>query len=36
MDDEVYTIDDAVHELMEIINLIELERQGIMSDIGYS
>lgn len=33
MDDEVYTIEDAVQELIEIINLIEMERQGIMSDI---
>ncbi|MFA1822765.1 hypothetical protein ACDX78_21880 [Virgibacillus oceani] len=34
MEDEVYTVDDAAHELMEIISLIEMERQGIISDIG--
>lgn len=34
MEDEVYTVEDAAHELMEIISLIEMERQGIISDIG--
>lgn len=33
MEDEVYTVDDAVDEILELINVIELERQGIMSDI---
>lgn len=36
MDDEVYTVDEAVHELIEIINLIEMERQVIMSDMKFS
>lgn len=34
MEDELYTVDDAVQELMDIIQLIEMERRGIMSDIG--
>ena len=36
MDDEVYTVDEAVHELIEIINLVEMERQVIMTDIKFS
>lgn len=34
IEDEVYTVDDAVDEILELIHLIELERQGIMSDMG--
>lgn len=34
MEDDVYTVNDAVGELMEVIDLIEMERQGIESDIG--
>lgn len=35
MEDEVYTVDDAVEALIEVINLIEVEREGIMSDIRF-
>lgn len=33
MEDDVYTVDDAVGELTKIIDLIEMERQGIVSDM---
>lgn len=33
MEDEVYTAGDAVEEIEEIINIIEMERQGIMHEI---
>ena len=33
MEDDVYTVDDAVGELIEIIDLIEMERKGIVSDM---
>lgn len=36
MEDDVYTVDDAVGELIKIIDLIEMERQGIVSDMGIS
>lgn len=36
MEDDVYTVDDAVGELIEIIDLIEMERQGIVSDMRIS
>lgn len=36
MDDEEYTVDDAVHELIEVISLIEMEREGVSRDIEYS
>lgn len=35
MEDEVYTVDDAINEIVEIIDLIEMERQGIMNDIRF-
>ncbi len=35
MEDEVYTLDDAINEIVEIIDLIEMERQGIMNDIRF-
>ena len=37
MEDEIYSVDDAVDGLMQIIDLIEIERQGIISDMksGY-
>ena len=36
MEDDVYTVDDAVGELIEIIDLLEMERQGIVSDMRIS
>lgn len=33
MEDEVYTIENATRELVEVIYLIEMEREGIMGDI---
>ena len=36
MEDDVYTVDDAVCELIKIIDLIEMERQGIVSEMGIS
>lgn len=33
MEDDVYTVDDAVAKLIEIINLLEMERQGIVKDM---
>ncbi len=34
MNDEVYSVEDAVDGLMQVIDLIEMERQGIVNDIG--
>lgn len=36
MEDDVYTVNDAVGELMEVLVLIEMERQGIVSDMRIS
>ncbi len=36
MNDEIYSIEDAVDALMQVIDLIEMERQGITSDIESS
>lgn len=36
MEDDVYTADDAVSELVKIIDLIEMERQGIVRDMRIS
>jgi len=33
MEDEVYTQEDAVQELIEIIDIIEIERQGVVRDM---
>jgi len=32
--DKVYTVDRAIPELIEIINLMELEKQAIMIEIN--
>lgn len=34
MDDDIYSTEDAIDALMQVIDLIEMERQGIMGDIG--
>lgn len=34
MDDEIYSTEDAVDALMQVLDLIEIEHQGIISDIG--
>ncbi len=34
MTDEIYSTEDAVDALLQVIDLIEMERQGIVSDIG--
>lgn len=31
--DEIYTVDDAVDGLIKVIQLIEMEREGVMRDI---
>ncbi len=36
MEDDVYTVEDALRELIGIIDLIEMERQGIVSDMRVS
>lgn len=36
MDDEIYSTEDAVDALMQVIDLIEMERQGIISDMKSS
>jgi|HigsolmetaGSP11D_1036233.scaffolds.fasta_scaffold06034_4 hypothetical protein len=35
MEDEVYTVDDAVNEIIEILNLIEMESEEIMNDLRF-
>lgn len=33
LEDEIYTIENATEDLIEIIELIELEQQAVMSEI---
>lgn len=34
LDDDIYSTNDAVNELMQVVALIEVEREAVMSDIG--